>query len=234
MRLQHRIGERKNRSRARMKYLMKKLGADGFAKALDAEIARVEATRGDALRRETREYIAAHRIPKPRHAGARLPANGGGAGYAAWRATNVVAQRDRGYFLVTVTVPIGDYTTAQGRALAALARRLRQRHAPTVERAELPAALRQWRARRRGVPPPARDRPRRRRREPHHRRRLVPRRRLLQPRGHALDGHGGAHPSAPRRPRDCRRKRSASSTSRSAAARTPAGSITSATSASPA
>ncbi len=121
VRLQHRAGERKNRSRARMKYLMRKLGADGFAKALDAEIARVEATRGAALRRETREYIAAHRVPEPRQAGAPAAADGA-EGYAAWRATNVVEQRDRGYHLVTVTVPIGDYTTVQGRALADLAR----------------------------------------------------------------------------------------------------------------
>jgi sulfite reductase beta subunit-like hemoprotein len=122
IRLQHRVGERKNRSRARMKYLMRKLGPDGFAKALDAEIARVEATRGDALRRETREYIAAHRLPTPRHPATAMPENGGGEGYAAWRATNVVEQGDRGYYLVTVTVPIGDYTTVQGRALADLAR----------------------------------------------------------------------------------------------------------------
>jgi sulfite reductase beta subunit-like hemoprotein len=120
VRLQHRAGERKNRSRARMKYLMRKLGAEDFAKALDQEIARVEATRGEALRRETREYIAAHRAARPRHAAAAAVANGA-EGYGAWRATNVVEQREVGYFLATVTVPIGDYTTVQGRALAGLA-----------------------------------------------------------------------------------------------------------------
>jgi sulfite reductase beta subunit-like hemoprotein len=122
LRLQHREGERKNRSRARMKYLMKKLGAEGFGKALDREIAAVEAKRGEALRRETREYVAAAAPPKPRHAGA--PAASGDAAYETWRATNVVAQRDAGYFLATVTVPVGDYTTAQGRAITALAAEL--------------------------------------------------------------------------------------------------------------
>ncbi|MCC6764159.1 MAG: nitrite/sulfite reductase [Deltaproteobacteria bacterium] len=119
LRIQHRLGERKNRSRARVKYLMRKLGADNFSKALDEEVARVEAKRGDELRRETREYVAGYELPAPRHPGA--PLAGGDAAYGAWAATNVTAQRDGGYFLVTVTVPIGDYTTAQGRALAALA-----------------------------------------------------------------------------------------------------------------
>jgi len=119
VRLQHRAGERKNRSRARMKYLMRKLGAAGFARALADETAKVEATRGAALRRETREYIAAYRVPPARQTAA--PAADGGADYLAWRATNVTPQHDPGYFLVTVTVPIGDYTTAQGRAIATLA-----------------------------------------------------------------------------------------------------------------
>jgi sulfite reductase (NADPH) hemoprotein beta-component len=120
VRLQHRRGERKNRSRARMKYLLRKLGAAGFAQALDEEIARVEATRGAALRQETREYIASFTTPTPKRAAAPAAASGA-AGYDAWRATNVVEQRAVGYFLVTITIPIGDYTTAQGRAIADLA-----------------------------------------------------------------------------------------------------------------
>lgn len=120
VRLQHRGGERKNRSRARMKYLMRKLGVEGFSKALDEEIARVEASRGDALRRETREYIASHRHVQPRRTAAPMT-SAGSADYGEWLATNVVPQRHDGYFLATVTVPVGDYTTVQGRALAVLA-----------------------------------------------------------------------------------------------------------------
>lgn len=119
LRIQHRLGERKNRSRARMKYLMRKLGAEGFSKLLDEEVARVEAKRGDELRRETQEYIAGYALPAPRHPAS--PLASGDAAYAAWTATNVVAQRTDGHFLVTITVPVGDYTTAQGRAIAALA-----------------------------------------------------------------------------------------------------------------
>lgn len=124
VRLQHRAGERKNRSRARMKYLMKKLGQEKFEAALDEEIARVEATRGDALRRETREYVAQYRLAPPRRAASPAPDADGAAGFAAWRASNTLEQRDRGYYLVTVTLPTGDYTTDQGRLLAALAEEL--------------------------------------------------------------------------------------------------------------
>jgi sulfite reductase beta subunit-like hemoprotein len=124
VRLQHKAGERKNRSRARMKYLMKKLGPVSFAAALDAEIARVEASRGDELRRETREYVAAYSMPPPRQPAAPAPVGNGSAAFATWCATNVVAQRQDGFYLATVTLPIGDYTTAQARELAALAEEL--------------------------------------------------------------------------------------------------------------
>ena len=43
-----------------------------------------------ALRRETREYIAAYRVPLPRHACRRRRGDDGARGYDAWRATNVV------------------------------------------------------------------------------------------------------------------------------------------------
>src|SRR6185295_8969792 len=121
VRLQHRAGERKNRSRARMKYLMRKLGLERFNAALDEEIAAVEATRGDALRRETRDAVAAYSVPPPRHAPAPAPGANGSAAFGVWRATNVAAQRTPGLYAVTVTLPLGDYTTVQGRAIARLA-----------------------------------------------------------------------------------------------------------------
>ena len=121
VRLQHRAGERKNRSRARMKYLMKKLGPAAFGAALDTEVAGVERTRGEQLREETCAYVAAYRLPPPSRGPAPAPPPNGATGFAAWLSTCVTPQRDAGYYLATVTVPFGDYTTAQGRALAALA-----------------------------------------------------------------------------------------------------------------
>src|SRR5262249_61881647 len=63
VRVQHRYGERKNRSRARMKYVVKKLGIDGFRRLVSEEVRRVEAERGDELRTEVRDEAAAHAVP---------------------------------------------------------------------------------------------------------------------------------------------------------------------------
>ncbi len=121
VRLQHRAGERKNRSRARMKYLMKRLGPVQFGAALDEEIARIERSSGDRLRAETAECVGQYRVAPPRHAPAPLPDTSGSPAFSTWAETNVRRQREEGYFLATVTVPFGDYSTAQGRVLAALA-----------------------------------------------------------------------------------------------------------------
>src|SRR5262245_6954423 len=58
VRVQHRHGERKNRSRARMKYVVKKLGLDGFRSLVEEEVRRVDAERGDDLRADVRKQVA--------------------------------------------------------------------------------------------------------------------------------------------------------------------------------
>jgi len=121
VRLQHRAGERKNRSRARMKYLMKKLGTERFTELLDQEIARIERENGDRLRRETVGYVEQYRVPPPRRAAGRMPDRKGSLALQTWQSTNVTRQREDGYFLIAVTLPFGDYTAAQGRELATLA-----------------------------------------------------------------------------------------------------------------
>src|SRR5262249_35868334 len=65
VRVQHRHGERKNRSRARMKYVVKKLGHEGFRSLIEAEVGRVDAERGEELRAEVREWVVTHRVPAP-------------------------------------------------------------------------------------------------------------------------------------------------------------------------
>src|SRR5437870_6010219 len=57
VRIQHRHGERKNRSRARMKYLVKRLGLEKFRAAIEAEVSRVAAERGEELRTQVRETL---------------------------------------------------------------------------------------------------------------------------------------------------------------------------------
>jgi sulfite reductase (ferredoxin) len=53
-------------------------------------------------------------------------------GFAAWCQTNVMAQRQPGYAAVTVTLPLGDLTSEQFRALARRARRYNSGRARTT------------------------------------------------------------------------------------------------------
>jgi len=121
VRIQHRHGERKNRSRARMKYVVKKMGLDGFKRAVRDEVARVEAERGAELRAEIREAIALHRDPAP----AAAPSSRGPAaeGFDRWVATNARPQKQAGYRSALVQLPLGDLTSDQMRALGDIARR---------------------------------------------------------------------------------------------------------------
>jgi len=121
VRVQHRMGERKNRHKARMKYVVKNLGLERFIAEIDAEMERVERECGAALRDETAEVVASFRQPEPAHPGRTLPATAE-SGRAHWVRTNVFAQKQDGYFGVTVQLPLGDCTAAQLRALASLAR----------------------------------------------------------------------------------------------------------------
>lgn len=121
-RLWHRNGERKNRSRARMKYLAKKWGEERFRNEIEQEFAKVEAECGAELRQELREIHATYRDPKPaRPAG---EAKAGDATFERWRRTNTFVQKQAGYFGVMVQVPLGDVTTHQFRALATMSREL--------------------------------------------------------------------------------------------------------------
>src|SRR5581483_1441703 len=65
VRVQHRYGERKNRNKARMKYLVQKMGLPKFKETIEREVERVAAERGEALRKDVREAVAAHRVPSP-------------------------------------------------------------------------------------------------------------------------------------------------------------------------
>src|SRR3569623_2044187 len=52
-----------------------------------------------------------------------LPAGPHPAGFAAWRATNLLPQAQAGYVMAGVTLPLGDLTSGQARLLADIARR---------------------------------------------------------------------------------------------------------------
>jgi sulfite reductase (ferredoxin) len=113
-------GEKKNRNTARLKFLISKLGMDEFKKRVYEERA--------ALTPEPiwTEYITA--IAQYQETALRKPAflqiqTAANEAFQKWYDSNVYGQRQAGYATVTVTLPLGDITSDQLRALADIARK---------------------------------------------------------------------------------------------------------------
>ena len=122
VRLYHREGERKNRKRNRMKFLLRRHGEAEFRRRLDEEVEAVDAEKGDTLRAELRGTLARYEEPEPLPPAPGLP--DGGTEFRHWVRTNTGSQRQAGYRHVTVAVPLGDLTSAQLRRVGAIARTL--------------------------------------------------------------------------------------------------------------
>jgi sulfite reductase (ferredoxin) len=113
-----RLGERQNRARARFKFVVKKLGIEETKRAVLEERAKL---RPDP--RWTAFLADLHSGDEtPRRPPGPLPRGVLPDGFAAWHETNVVPQRQAGYVMATVTLPLGDLTSEQARALADIAR----------------------------------------------------------------------------------------------------------------
>lgn len=127
-----RLGEKTNRARARIKFLVAKLGIEAFKRLVEQERAQLrpderwDAFVGDAHRWQEQPLHAAQALPQPSGSQA--------TEFEAWRASNTQPQRQAGYLVVTIKLPLGDATADQMRALAQLARRYtRQTVRTTVE-----------------------------------------------------------------------------------------------------
>src|SRR5580765_1350422 len=103
VRIQHRFGERKNRNKARMKYLVQKMGLEKFRAAIEAEVERVAAERGAELRSEVAEAVATHRVPPA--VDARQPGGEALPDFAHWKRTNTRPQKQPGYRAAVVLLP---------------------------------------------------------------------------------------------------------------------------------
>ncbi|TMA38041.1 MAG: nitrite/sulfite reductase [Deltaproteobacteria bacterium] len=120
VRVQHRFGERKNRNKARMKYLVQKMGLERFRAAVETEVEHVDGERGAELRTQVDEALAAYRPPQAPDT--RRVAVTPRADFAHWQRTNTRAQRQPGYRAAVVKLPLGDIGADQMRAVARLAR----------------------------------------------------------------------------------------------------------------
>ena len=112
-------GEKKNRARARMKFLVKNWGIDKFKEEVLAERKKLheDPRWTEFLEGVQREHETPSKPP------GELPAINGSLRLGEWLKTNARAQRQEGYTTVTVTLPLGDITGDQVRALADVVRR---------------------------------------------------------------------------------------------------------------
>ena len=113
-----RLGEKQNRQRARLKFLIKKLGFEEW-KRLVLEERKI--LRPDP--RWTAFLADLHATDeKPLRPPSALGDETKPADFEEWRRTNVLAQSQPGYSVAIVTLPLGDLTADQARALADIAR----------------------------------------------------------------------------------------------------------------
>lgn len=115
-----RMGNRDNKHRARLKYVLRKLGPERFRATLEEELAAVQAHGGHPL--DLSVATAAPTPPPPSAAEVESPP-APGRGYLRWRASNALAQDQAGYHAVVVRLPLGRITAAQFDALADIAER---------------------------------------------------------------------------------------------------------------
>ena len=144
LRVFHEFGDYKHKQANRLKFLIKKLGWDGFLAEYTKKLAEFRAEGGASLPFDpehppVEEAPAWRRIESPpilqtvsRATSSQvtgpgivpqvrpmLPTMNGD--YSRWLSTNVGRQKQAGYFLVTATLPLGDFTGQQMRILGDLA-----------------------------------------------------------------------------------------------------------------
>jgi len=113
-----RLGEKKNRSRARIKFLVQDLGIEKFKELVQEE--RKTLTEDP---RWTDFVEAAEKFEEtPLRPGGPMPLLGSES-FQRWVKSNTRAQKQEGYTVVTIALPLGDITANQLRSLADIARR---------------------------------------------------------------------------------------------------------------
>ena len=118
-----RLGEKKNRNKARIKFLVQKLGIDEFRRLVLEERAQLE---HDPEWTEWLQSIPQYTetgLAKPVSEGQQIDLGADAAAFEQWRSTNVYQQRQEGFVCVSINLPLGDLTSQQMRGLADVARR---------------------------------------------------------------------------------------------------------------
>ncbi|MBI3604280.1 MAG: sulfurtransferase TusA family protein [Nitrospirae bacterium] len=126
------LGNRKNRNKARMKFVIEKLGFDEFKRRWEEAYVSMGHARPDHGQiKLLQHHDAPPTLVMPMPAQARPNGNGHGNGgnghagpetpYHMWKRTNVVPQKQPGYVAAAIKLQMGDITTAQMHVVADLA-----------------------------------------------------------------------------------------------------------------
>jgi sulfite reductase (ferredoxin) len=114
-----RLGEKKNRARARMKFLVAQLGIDEFRRLVEEERGRLpHDPRWTSWLAEAETFREEPLLPP-----SDLDLAGRSAEFVRWVGLNTRPQKQPGYSAVTVFLPLGDISSDQLRGLARLCRR---------------------------------------------------------------------------------------------------------------
>ncbi|QPC84106.1 nitrite/sulfite reductase [Phototrophicus methaneseepsis] len=112
-----RLGEKQNRNRARLKFLVAKLGIEEFRRLVQEEL---ETLPADERHTAYIDELDSYR-EEPARQGMILNGEPVPEAFYDWYRTNVYKQRQPGYSVVTVKLPLGDLTSWQTRQLADIA-----------------------------------------------------------------------------------------------------------------
>ena len=112
LRIHHKYGDRQNRAKARLKFVLREHGDDGFRKLFEEQLAEVKAEgiTGAALDDAFAVAAAPSDIPKVDDAAEQ-----------AWRHYSVRPHREAGHAVVAIHIPLGDIPFEQMRQFANLA-----------------------------------------------------------------------------------------------------------------
>ena len=120
-----RLGEKSNRARARLKFLVARLGMEEFRRLVLEErhhlpyderwTAFLEKAHGCGKDRQNVEGLIIERS----HSTKELSAD---KGFEAWRKTNASSQKQSGYSVASIMLPLGDLSSTQARAIAKIVR----------------------------------------------------------------------------------------------------------------
>jgi sulfite reductase (ferredoxin) len=113
-----RLGEKKNRARARLKFLVAKLGIAQFRELVISERGQIPPDDRWTAFLDDLSVVDDRPLSQPSSLGPGPHPDG----FAAWKRTNVHAQRQPGYSVATIRLPLGDATSDQFRAIARIAR----------------------------------------------------------------------------------------------------------------